>query len=237
MSIGAAAQTARTINEGQVAGTLVLPTQTPAPGILVLHSGYGRVHPADVAMAKSLAGAGFVAFAPEYPLQSPPSSYVHRYLDWFKARAEVRGQKLGAVGFSAGGSRVFYFAAAEPDIKAVVSYYGTFDYKTSSVTQIRRLPDAGPIGLVDRLSAATLILHGSADTESTAQQAEAMERALKARGLPVEVVAYPNAQHNFDRGPEAASDRTTNGTVVAYDGPAAVDAQRRTIEWFQRYLK
>lgn len=162
------AQTTRTISEGKINGLLMLPSVTPAPGIFVLHTAYGKVHPADVAMAKVLAAAGFVAFAPEYPLPISPSIYVPHYLEWFKARPEVRGQKLGAVGFSAGGSRVFYFAASDSDVKAVVSYYGTYDYKTASVPQIRALPDAGPIGLVDRMSAATLILHGDKDTKSTA---------------------------------------------------------------------
>ena len=64
-----------------------------------------------------------------------------------------------------------------------------------------------------------------------------MEGALKARGLPVQSVTYPGAYHNFDRGPEAAGDRTSNGTVVQFNSPAASDAQRRTIDWFTRYLK
>jgi len=237
VSASAHAQTTRIISEGQVAGALVLPAKTPAPGIFVLHTAYGRVHAADLAMAKALASAGFVAFAPEYPLQSPPSTYVSRYVQWLKARPEVQGQPMGAVGFSAGGARVFYFAASDADVKAVVSYYGVYDYKTASSPQVRRLPDPGPVGLVDRLAAATLILHGDLDTESTSDQVAMMERALKAKGLPVDVVTYPGAYHNFDRGSEAGADRTTNGTTVAYNGSAAADAQKRTIEWFRRYLK
>jgi dienelactone hydrolase len=231
------AQSTRTISDGKIKGLLVLPAVTPAPGIFVLHTAYGRVHSADAAMAEVLAKAGFVAFAPEYPLQAAPSRYVPPYLEWLKARPEVRGQKLGAVGFSAGGARVFYFAAQDRDVTAVVSYYGTYDYKTASLSQVRALPEAGPIGLVDQMNAATLIFHGDRDTESTADQVARMEQALKARGLPVETVTYPGAYHNFDRGPEAAGDRTSNGTIVQYNSSAATDAQRRTVEWFTRYLK
>lgn len=64
-----------------------------------------------------------------------------------------------------------------------------------------------------------------------------MEQALKGRGLPVQVVTYPGAYHNFERGSEAGPDSTNNGTIVAYSSSAAADAQKRTIDWFSQYLK
>jgi hypothetical protein len=62
-----------------------------------------------------------------------------------------------------------------------------------------------------------------------------LEGALKARGLPVEDLS--GAYHNRDRGPGAGSDRTGNGTVVQFNSQAGSDAQRRTLDWFTRYLK
>lgn len=234
---GAGAQATRTVSEGQIKGELVLPAKTPAPGIFVLHTAFGRVNSFDIAMAKALAAAGFVAFAPEYPLSTPPDSWVPAYLQWLKARPEVAGQPLGAVGFSAGGSRVFAFAVNDPSVKAVVAYYGSYDYRNSPLANLRRLPSGGPISVADRINAATLMFYGDRDTESTADQAERMKQALSARNVPVEVVGYPGAYHGFDRGPEAGSDRTTNGTIMAYDSKAAADAQQRTIAWFKTWLK
>ena len=92
--------------------------------------------------------------------------------------------------------------------------------------------------MVDRIHAATLMLHGERDTEVPLEQVERMKQALLAKGLPAEVVIYPGAYHNFDRGPEGGGgDRTSNGTPVAYNGPAAADSAQRTVEWFRKYLK
>lgn len=237
LAMPAGAQTMRTISEGEVKGELVLPARTPAPGILVLHTAHGRVHPADIAMAKALAAAGFVAFAPEYSLSSPPDALAKRYLPWFKARPEVAGQPLGAVGFSAGASRAFTFSVNDPSVKALVAYYGSYDYKKSPLQQLRNLGPAGPIGVADKVNAATLMFYGDADSESTAAQAAAMKTALAAHGVPVEVVGYPGAHHGFDRGPEGDTDRTSNGTIMKFDSKAAADAQQRTIAWFKTYLK
>ncbi len=188
-------------------------------------------------MAKALGDAGFVAFAIEYPMTSPAVEWAPPYLQWLKARPEVQGQPLGVVGFSAGGTRAFQMAAMDPSVKAVVSYYGTYDFATSPLRQMREHPERGPIQMVDRINAAGLLLHGASDSEVPREQIDRMKAALVAKGLPAEVVMYPGAYHNFDRGSEAGGDRTNNGTLVAYSSSAAVDAQARTLAWFKTYLK
>ena len=229
--------TSRAVQVGRVSGEFFVPAKVPAPAIFVLHTAFGRAGPSDIAMAKTLATAGFVAFAINYPL-SPNRDWVPLYLEWMKAQPEAAGQPLGAVGFSAGGGRVFDFAAADPRVKAVVCYYGTYDNKVSPIANLRNGPNTGPIGFVDRIGAAALLMHGSRDTEVPPESIERMKLALQAKGLPAEVVIYPGAYHNFDRGSEAGNgDRTNNGTLVAYDGAAAKDAQARTIAWFKTYLK
>src|SRR5581483_3216250 len=69
------------ISAGRVSGVFVAPARVPAPAIFVLHTAWGRVHSADIAYAKALAGAGFVAFAINYPGKGKPT-WVPEYLGW-----------------------------------------------------------------------------------------------------------------------------------------------------------
>jgi carboxymethylenebutenolidase len=94
-------------------------------------------------VARRLAVAGFAALAPDFlsPLGGTPAdgdaaAAMFRNLDinqvnenaiaavnWLRARPECNG-KVGAVGFCWGGDRVGRLAVADPDLKAVVIYYG-----------------------------------------------------------------------------------------------------------------
>lgn len=242
MAFSQTANAQKTINEAGVSGELYIPAVTPAPGVLVLHTGGGRIDPGDEKMAKALAAAGFVALAFNYKVgdHRPDAAFGAAALNWLKSRPEVAGKPLGAVGFSAGGARVFWLAARDPSIKAVVSYYGTYDYSTSPVFKTRYdHATLSPIMLVPRLNAAVLLLNGGSDTEVPVEQIERMKQAVAARGLPVDAVVYPGAYHLFDRGRELSMGRnvTKDGTPVAYDSRAAADAQARTITWFRTYLK
>lgn len=229
--------TSRTISEGRISGELFLPAKLPAPAVFVLHTAWGKAHPADVQYAKRLAAAGFVAFAINYPMTAHPRDWVVPYIDWMAARPEAAGQPLGAVGFSAGGRRVFFFAM-HPRVRSVVSYYGTYDLTTTPIPSMRSdNPASSPVKFVDRIRAAALLLHGGKDSEVPLEQIERMKQAMQARGLPVEAVIYPGAYHCFDRGPPTPNgDRTNEGTLMIYDAAAARDAEARTIAWLRKYL-
>lgn len=139
----ASAQQSRTVRSDDAKGELFLPARTPAPLIFVLHTAWGHVSPNDVQYSRMLAQAGFVAFAIEYPLTGGPG-WVPRYLKLAAAQPEAAGQPWGAVGFSAGGPRTFWLAAGAPDrFKAVVSYYGTYDFQTTPVAAMRRSDSRG----------------------------------------------------------------------------------------------
>ena len=223
------------IAEGEISGELYVPASIPAPGVFVLHTACGKVGVGDRAMAKALAEAGFVAFAINYPREGQ-TGWVRTYIEWLKARPEVAGQPMGAVGFSAGAAFVYSFALS-PSVKAVVSYYGTYDRAASPVHKFRTNLERSPVRRVDKMGAAALILHGDKDSEAPPDQAERMRQALQSKGLPAEVVIYPGAYHGFDRGQDCGSDITPNGTVLKYDAAAARDASARTIAWFKTYLR
>lgn len=237
MAARAQGVTTQTISEGKVSGELALPARTPAPGVFVLHTAWGKVHPADAQYARNLAAAGFVAFAINYPLKGKPSEWAPAYGRWLRSRPETAGKPLGAVGFSAGGRNVFQFARSQ-QIKAVVSYYGTYDLTTTPVPSMRSdNPQLSPIKFLDQTYSPALLLHGAKDSEVPIEQIERMKQAMLARGLPCEVVIYPGAYHCFDRGPPTANgDRTQEGTLMVYDAAAGRDAEARTIAWFRKYL-
>lgn len=236
LAAGAHAQVKeQAISDGVVSGVFVTPAKLPAPGIFVLHTAWGKVHPQDVTYAKALAAAGFVAFAINYSGQGKPT-WVKEYLAWMARRPEVANQPLGAVGFSMGGGCAFYFGVS-PRVKAVVSYYGTYDLKTTPIPAMHSdNPRASPLYLVPELNCAALLLHGGSDTEVPLEMVERMKRAMQARGLPCEAVVYPGCYHAFDRGPPSSSDRTNDGTLMKYDSAAAADSMQRSIAWFRKYL-
>src|SRR5215471_6647735 len=112
LAAGAYAQVKeQNISDGAVSGVFVTPARVPAPGVFVLHTAWGKVHPQDVAYAKALAAAGFVAFAINYSGHGKPV-WVKDYLTWMAQRPEVANQPLGSVGFSMGGRCAFCSASA-----------------------------------------------------------------------------------------------------------------------------
>ena len=113
----------------------------PFPGILLLHTA-GGLESADLDYAQRLTREGYVVLAP-YFLRAYPAFTLLKIgrreifttngqsiyddfvdgLSLLRAHPRVRGRKVGAIGFSAGG----YFAvwlAATNQVQAAVSYYG-----------------------------------------------------------------------------------------------------------------
>jgi dipeptidyl aminopeptidase/acylaminoacyl peptidase len=56
-----------------------------------------------------------------------------------------------------------------------------------------------PINFTDRLSSAMILFQGAEDKAVPPNQAEAMYQAVRAKGLPVAYLLFPNEQHGFRR--------------------------------------
>ncbi len=113
----------------------------PAPGIIVIQgqSGVDRFIQETTPM---IAREGYVAVAPDLYHRDPPDCKddgptrkarlrdaiiikdVNAAADFLKAHKQVDPQRLGIVGFCMGGRVVYLMAAANPDLKAAVMYYG-----------------------------------------------------------------------------------------------------------------
>ncbi|MDR3523266.1 MAG: dienelactone hydrolase family protein [Acetobacteraceae bacterium] len=219
---------------GRMHATLITPDGPgPYPGVLVLHTS-GGLREADLAYARALAKAGYVALVPAF-LNAYAISYSRRQesfttsaepiyadlvsaLDTLRQNALVRGGKLGAVGFSNGG----YFAmwlAATGKVSAGVSYYGALSGAGSDVPQ-QRFQQA-----FAKASAPVLILHGTADRIVPVGAAKHLAGIVAAAGSVHELRLYEGATHEFER--DLALDANQQ---------AATDAWTRTTAFFGTYL-
>lgn len=87
-------------------------------------------------------------------------------------------------------------------------------------------PDAyrarSPLTYVDRVTTPTLVLHGEADTRCPVGEAERFFTALRARGVPTQLVLYPGAAHVF----------IINGSLAQRR-----DYQQRIVDWLVQHVE
>jgi dienelactone hydrolase len=111
-------------------------------------------------------------------------------LAYLATQANVRPQAISLLGWSNGGSTVLY--SVEPkhaprsgvDFAKAVAFYPGCRVPLETGQWKTRLP--------------LLILIGSADDWTAAAPCVDLTTAAKANGLPVDIVTYPNAYHDFD---------------------------------------
>jgi dipeptidyl aminopeptidase/acylaminoacyl peptidase len=105
-----------------------------------------------------------------------------QYPDRFAAGANL----YGVVNFET------FFAQTEPWMAAI----STIEYG-DPVTERDLLRDLSPIHQLDRVTAPTLVIHGANDTNVPVVEAEQVVDGLKARGVPVEYILFPDEGHGF----------------------------------------
>ena len=213
---------------GSIKGYLVRPANAgKLPAIVVIHENRG-LNPYIEDVARRLAVANFVAFAPDaltplggYPGDEEKAVALFGQLDAakrtedlvtaysvLKARPECTG-KVGAVGFCFGGTTVNTFAVRLPDLAAAVPFYGG-QPNAADVPKIKAPLMLHYAGLDDRINAGW----------------PAYEAALKANGVKYQMFMYPNTNHGFH-----------NDTTPRYDEAAAKLAWSRTMAFFNENLK
>jgi acetyl esterase/lipase len=69
---------------------------------------------------------------------------------------------------------------------------------------------ASPLAYIDANDPPFLIQHGAADITVSAQQSQQLYAALRAAGVPAELVMYPNVAHGFAKVPEGGPDDAVN---------------------------
>ena len=117
----------------------------------------------------------------------------------------VRRKKLAAIGFCFGGGMVWrLLAAGERRLAAAAPFYGPF-------------PEGGSL---KRARAAVLGVYGGLDERVNATRDEATA-ALEAARLKHEILTFTEANHAF-----------FNDTGARFNAPAAAEAWRRVLDWF-----
>ena len=196
------------------------------PGVVVIHENRG-LNPYIEDVARRLAAAGFIAFAPDalWPLGGYPGNDDDgRAMQRQRDRAEMvedfeaavrflrnhpdTTDAVGAVGFCFGGSMALAMAIRVPELGAAVAFYG-------------RHPAAEEVASI---KAPLLLHHGELDERVNAGWPD-FEAALKSHGVAYQNHFYPGANHGFH-----------NDTTPRYDKEAAALAWRRTVAHFDRHL-
>ncbi|HTG46499.1 MAG TPA: alpha/beta fold hydrolase [Actinomycetota bacterium] len=144
--------------------------------------------------------------------------------------------RIGIYGGSYGGFMAAWLPAQDPRFRAAVSISPVTDWYSEHFNSslidwvgdfLRDVPEEpggqhhlrSPVLMGETLRTPTLLTAGRNDRATPPGQAVEMFRALRARGIPAEVVVYPDEGHGVR------------------DFPAVLDLTTRTLGWFERYLK
>lgn len=214
---------------GEVRGYLVQPAaaEGPFPAVLVVHENRG-LNPYIKDVARRLAKAGFLAFAPDalhpvggYPGNDDEGRALQRSLErgkieqdfvaaaaWLKAHEQSSG-KLGAVGFCFGGYIVNLLAALMPEaLDAGVPFYGT---PAAAELQVHV---QGP-----------LMVQLAENDQRVNDSWPAYEAQLQENGAEFSMHIYPGTNHGFH-----------NDSTARYNPEQAELAWERTVAFFNSHL-
>jgi len=212
---------------GNMRGYLAMPANKGRrPGVVVVHENRG-LNPYIEDVARRVAKAGFVAFAPDaltpfggYPGNDDEGRELQRRRDrdemledfvaavaFLQAHERSTGT-VGCVGFCYGGGVCNQLAVRIPDLAAAVPYYG-------------RQADPADVPRIN----APLLIHYAGFDERVNEGWPTYKAALDTAGKHYTVHFYPGTNHGFH-----------NDTTPRYDPEAAKLSWQRTIEFFNERL-
>ena len=213
---------------GVMRGYFVRPASSghKLPGVVVIHENRG-LNPYIEDVARRLAVAGFIAFAPDaltplggYPGNDDDGRALQRQRDgeemtedfvaavkFLRDHPDTSG-RIGAVGFCFGGGMVLELAIRLPELDAGVAFYG-------------RHPEADRAAAIQ---APLMLNHAELDERVNASWPD-FEKGLQAAGVDYVHHDYAGVQHGFH-----------NDTTPRYDEKAAELAWSRTVEFFEKHL-
>jgi carboxymethylenebutenolidase len=218
---------------GRLFGHLAMPKVAPnvyLPGVLVVHENRGLVeHIKDV--TRRAARAGFIALSvdllsrqggvgqfPDAPAQTAAYGRTVQWermqdlvdgLDYLKYHPNIVFDRIGIVGFCAGGQNVWDFIVNIPETAAAVPFYGA-PPSADDIAKIRT-PVLGIYAERDRSL-----------TQRMLTAATTLSQQQKVHGLMIQE-GVGHAFHN-DTGPN-------------YNADAATDAWARAMAFFNKYLR
>jgi carboxymethylenebutenolidase len=209
--------------------------QGPFPAIVVIQHAPG-VDNFIRTMADRLAAAGYAAVAPDLYHRLDASvdpakrrellkdreivDDVNATVDDLRRNRAVDGKRLGITGFCMGGRVVYLMAAANPNFKAAVAYYG------GNILKPWGEGVAAPLARTREIGCPLMFHFGEEDTNPSPQDRRTLEAELKKHGKVHEFFTYPKAGHafmNFENPERHRED-------------AAKNSWPRTLDFFSRHL-
>jgi dipeptidyl aminopeptidase/acylaminoacyl peptidase len=157
---------------------------------------------------------------------------------FLEATGYVDSKKIGITGGSYGGYMTLMAIGKTPDVWAaaveqygIISWLTMFQHEDPLLQQYektllgdpekdRAIYEAdSPLAFIKNAKAPLLVLQGDNDIRVPKEEAEQIVKILQGGGKTVDVHYYPNEGHGFAKRENQ------------------IDAIRRTIDWFDRYLK
>lgn len=187
----------------------------PHPAVIVIEEIFGvNSHIRDV--TERVAREGYVAIAPDIHHRHAPgqelkydeagmkkgmelipkltraavSADLQATFATLRARQDVRGDRIGCMGFCIGG-HIAYYAAATTDVRATASFYG------GGIAAFGLGEPTPTVELTKGIRGKIVCFFGAQDSMIPKEQVETIKASLEESGVRHEVVVYPDAGHGF----------------------------------------
>lgn len=216
----------------KIYGVMNIPNGNGPFPVIILNHGY--FNPSNFTsgdgtqiMANILAASGYITLASDYRGHGKSESNERRAghrpeyaIDVLNLIVSVKSlpkadkNKIGMWGHSMGGEVALRAAEATEKLKAIVLWAPT----SGRVSENRELDGASPIDYLQYITSPISLHQGLSDTEVNPEWSKKLNEALQKEGKTVEYFEYPDQDHNF---------RNLGWDIIS----------RRTIEFFDRYLK
>ena len=224
----AGSMTEISVNGGSLPAYVSLPPSGSGPGVVVIQEWWGLV-PHIRNVADRLAAQGFVALAPDLyrgeettePDEAgkllmemrldQAASDMAACADALLAMPETTGDAVGVIGFCMGGGLALYLATLQPEVAAVVSFYG--------------FPRQGLSWDLSAIKGAVQYHAADHDDYAPPEVVQQIEGELRAAGVDVTVHHYPGTAHAF-----------FNDDGGAYDAEAAQASWQRAVDFLRERL-
>lgn len=208
----------------------------PFPAVIVIQHA-GGVDEFVRGMSDRLAGANFLAVAPDlYHREAPNTSDdpltrmgrlrdvtivadVNAAIEHTKGLPEARADRIGITGYCMGGRVTYLMAAKNPDLKAAVVCWG-------GNIMMPWGEGPAPFDLSKDIGCPVLGLFGEDDPNPNPADVAKLDAELTRLDKAHEFHSYAGAGHAF-----------MNEGRPSYRPEAAEDAWKKTVAWFDRYLR
>lgn len=172
------------------------------PGVVMIHEWWGLNHDTTV-LADALAREGFVVLAADAfrgsvartpadarkQVSETPREQIaadlDAALDFLRSHPQVESDRIASLGFCFGGTQSMYMGTRNPELAAVVIFYGGGPIQDAD--QLGSMREAGPV----------LGIYGKEDGGIPVEQVRNFEDAMEARDVENTITIYPGVGHAF----------------------------------------